>query len=132
MLNWRTLLFGLGFGLLDSIALPIIKTVSLGANPFWMIIPTLVYAMSPFAFLAALKWESLTIMNLVWDLTSDIVVTLIGIFLFRESIPPVKMLGVAFSFVALFLMTYEGNGWNEFLETHAKRVVEVFKGYTSA
>ncbi len=128
MLNWRTLLFGLGLGLLDSIALPLIKTVSLGANPMLMIIPTLVFALSPFIFLAALKWESLTIMNLVWDLTSDVIVTLIGVFLFREYIPPVKMLGVALSFVSLFLMTYEGNGWNEFLETHAKRVVEVFKG----
>lgn len=128
MINWRTLLFGLTFGLLDSIALPVIKSVSLGSNPFLMVIPTLVYAASPFVFLAALKRESLTIMNLVWDLTSDIVITLIGIFLFREYIPPVKLLGVAFSFLALFLMTYEGDGWNEFLETNAKRVVEALGG----
>ena len=128
MLNWRTLLFGLVFGLLDSIALPLIKSVSLGANPFLMMIPTVVYAASPFIFLAALKRESLTIMNLVWDLTSDVVVTLIGIFIFRESIPPVKMLGVMTSFVALFLMTYECDEWNEFLETNAKRVVAAALG----
>ena len=114
------------FGLFDSVALPVIKSVSLGANPFLMVIPTLIYAASPFVFLSALRRESLTIMNLVWDLTSDIIVTLIGIFLFRETIPPVKMLGVAFSFVALFLMTYEGDGWNEFLETNAKRIVQNF------
>lgn len=87
-----------------------------------MVIPFALYALSPFVFLKALAGESLTIMNLVWDLSSDVIVTIIGIFLFAEQIPPVKMVGLVFSFISLFLMTYEGNGWNEFLLTNYQKL----------
>lgn len=122
MLNWRTLLFGLVFGSIDSIALPIVKGISAGWSMKWMVIPFALYALSPFVFLKALAGESLTIMNLVWDLSSDVIVTIIGIFLFAEQIPPVKMVGLVFSFISLFLMTYEGNGWNEFLLTNYQKL----------
>lgn len=128
MLNWRTLGFGLLFGLIDSIALPTIKQVSVGGlGRAWMAVPFLLYAASPFLFLKALLGgETLTIMNLVWDLTSDVVVTLIGLAVFSEVIPPVKLVGVAFSFLSLFLMTYEGDGWNEYLASNTRRAVDAF------
>jgi multidrug transporter EmrE-like cation transporter len=125
MFNYRTLAFGLGFGLLDSIALPIVKGVSIGWNPMYMIIPFLMYAASPFIFLWGLKGgETLTILNLVWDLTSDITITLIGLYFFKERLPPLKMLGLFVSIFGLFLMTYEGNGWNDWL---AKTIGGIFK-----
>ena len=127
MLNIRTLLFGLAFGLLDSIGLPIVKGVSSGWNPFWMIVPLVLYASSPFIFLKALEKESLTIMNLVWDLVSDVVVTLIGLFIFSERISSVKMLGVLLSFVSLFLMTYEGDGWCEMIDRNVAKIREAFQ-----
>jgi drug/metabolite transporter (DMT)-like permease len=115
MINWHTLGFGAAFGLLDSISLPLIKSVSNGWSKAWMIIPVLLYGASPFLFLKALEKESLTIMNLAWDLSSDLIVTLIGLFVFAERLPPTKLLGVLFSFIGLFLMTYEGTGWNDYL-----------------
>lgn len=75
-----------------------------------MLIPSIVYAVNPFIFLKALSAETMTIMNLVWDLVSDITVTLIGVFVYGEQIAPVKRIGVVLSFVSLFLMTYEGDG----------------------
>jgi multidrug transporter EmrE-like cation transporter len=127
MLKWRTLIYGLGFGLLDSIALPIVKSVSSGLmGKLWMLVPVILYGLSPFVFLNALTSETLTIMNLVWDLTSDVVVTLIGIFIFAEKLSPVKMLGVLFSFLSLFLMTYEGDGWSEFLNHNYARMRDAF------
>lgn len=113
MFRYTTLLFGLLFGLIDAVALPIVKNVSIGWKPLWMIIPVFLYSMNPFIFLKALSSESLVIMNLVWDISSDVIVTLIGLFMFKETIPRTKMIGVAFSFISLFLMTYEGNGWGE-------------------
>lgn len=115
MINWRTLAFGLGFGALDATALPIVKGVSIGWDPAWMIIPSLLYAVSPFVLLTALREESLTIMNLVWDLTSDLVVTFIGLVIFAEKISPIKMLGVFVSFIGLALMTWESEAVNGFL-----------------
>jgi multidrug transporter EmrE-like cation transporter len=115
MLNWRTLAYGLGFGLLDATALPIVKGVSTGWDPAWMIIPTLMYAAAPSILLTALREETLTIMNLVWDLSSDLTVTIIGLLVFAEKISPIKMLGVFVSFIGLILMTWENDNFNGFL-----------------
>lgn len=113
--NWRTISYGLGFGALDATALPVVKAVSKGAHPAWMIVPVLLYGASPFLLLSALRQETLTIMNLVWDLTSDLIVTFIGLIVFGETISPVKGLGVATSFIALTLMSYENHAVNDFL-----------------
>lgn len=129
MFNWRTIAFGLLFGFLDSLALPLIKNVSLGWSFKWMAVPAILYAASPFIFLSALKKESLTIMNLVWDLTSDVIVTLIGLFIFSEKLPPVKMFGVVLSLLSLLMMTYEGDGWNEFISRNYNKVAETFGGF---
>lgn len=110
MLNVQTLMFGLIFGLLDGIGLPTIKAVSTGMlSPKWMTVPFLLYAASPFLFLEGLRGETLTILNLVWDLSSDVIITIIGLFFFGETIGYTKGLGVLFSFVALFLMSYESH-----------------------
>lgn len=115
MINWRTIWFGMVFGVIDSIALPIVKWVHNGASKWWMLFPLVVYAANPFIFLKALEHESLTVMNLVWDMSSDILITLVGLFVFMERISPMKFLGVMVSLVGLFLMTYEGDGWNAYL-----------------
>jgi multidrug transporter EmrE-like cation transporter len=125
-MSWRTLSYGLGFGALDATALPIVKGVSKGWNPAWMVIPVLLYGASPFLLLSALRQETLTIMNLVWDLTSDVVVTLIGLLVFGETLSPVKGLGVATSFVALTLMSYENHAINDFLSRNFQAVRSAF------
>lgn len=122
MINWRTLTYGLTFGTIDAIALPIVKGVSTGWDKAWMLLPVLVYASSPFILLSALREESLTIMNLVWDLTSDIIITFIGLVVFAESLSPMKFLGVCFSFLALFCMSYESATVNEFLTANLQRL----------
>ncbi len=132
MLNARTLMFGLIFGLLDSIGLPIIKKVSHGLNPLWMIVPVILYASSPFIFLKALEGETLTIMNLVWDLTSDVIVTLIGLLYFSEKVSAVKLLGVCLSFVSLSLMAYEPDGWEAMINRNISRIKNVIGGAFSS
>jgi multidrug transporter EmrE-like cation transporter len=129
MLNLRTLGFGLTFGLLDAVSLPTIKSVSIGSlGLHWMIVPFLLYAVSPFIFLFALKTETLTIMNLVWDLTSDLIVTFIGLVLFGETIGYTKALGVCMSFVALFLMSYESEAFESTLAGGVRSIKETFRG----
>ena len=127
MLNLRTLLFGLMFGILDAIRLPVIKGVNTGLFSYkWMFVPFLLYAASPFLFLQGLKGESLTILNLVWDLTSDVIVTVIGLGFFAESISSTKMLGVCLSFIALFLMSYEGGVLTEAIDSNVAKLKKVF------
>jgi multidrug transporter EmrE-like cation transporter len=128
MINVRTLLFGILFGMIDVFSLTTVKKVFLGWNPIYMILPVILYGLTPFVFLKGLAGESLTILNLVWDLTSDLIVTLIGLFVFREYVSPVKMLGVALSFVSLFLMTYEDEGWNTWLMNNYSKAKHVLGG----
>ena len=106
--NLRSLGFGLALALMDSVSFPFVKNVSLGLNPMWMIVPTILYSFSPQILLQALKTESLVIMNLLWDLLSDILITVICLFFFKETLSPMKILGVCLSFVSIFLMTYNG------------------------
>lgn len=124
--NTRTLGFGLGFGLMDAVALPIVKGVSQGWDPAWMMIPAILYAGSPFLFLAALRQETLTIMNLVWDLTSDLVVSIIGLFVFKETISPIKFIGISVSLIGLLLMSWESPTVNEYLSQNFTSAIEVF------
>lgn len=125
MFNLRTLFYGVGFGLLDAIGLPTIKAVSNGALGYkWMALPFLLYATSPFIFLQGLAGETLTILNLVWDLSSDLIITAIGLLYFRETIGYTKGLGVCLSFVALFLMSYESVMLEKTLEGGVRRVAE--------
>jgi hypothetical protein len=131
MFNWRTLLFGLLFGTIDAITLPIIKGVSTGWPFKLMIIPFLLYASTPFIFLRGLAGESLVILNLVWDLFSDVVVTIIGLFIFAETIPTTKLVGVGLSFISLFLMTYEGDGWNDMLDRNIAVLKQAAGGFLS-
>lgn len=128
MFNLRTLGFGIMFGVLDALSLPTIKSVSIGSLGLkWMIVPFLLYAASPFIFLQALKSETLTIMNLVWDLTSDLVVTLIGLLVFGEKIGYTKTLGVCLSFIALGLMSYESEAFESALAGGVRRLTETFR-----
>jgi drug/metabolite transporter (DMT)-like permease len=112
--NWYTLGFGALLALMDSISLPILKGVKMNEWPRWLLsIPICLYALDPIIFYTALGTETLTIMNIVWDLMSDVIVTIIGIFFFKEVLPLSKKIGVGMSFIGLFLMTYEGDGWGD-------------------
>ena len=131
MFRIQTLLYGLGFGTIDSIALPIVKGVSTGWSKLWMTIPVLMYAATPLILLNALATESLTIMNLVWDLSSDLLVTFIGLIVLAEKLSPIKLLGVFTSFISLFLMTYENDGFDNFLSHNYNRIYNGVRNLTS-
>jgi len=105
-------LIPLGFAtimaIIDSIGLGLLKQISTKAVSFsFMPIAALIYAIQPFIFLQSLKFESMTVMNILWDLTSDIIVTFVGIFILGEEIGFRKAVGIVFSFIAIYLFTFE-------------------------
>ena len=109
MFNLFAIFFGVVLATIDTIALPILKGVHDNGWARWLLsIPVLLYALSPMVFYSALSHVSLTIMNLTWDMVSDIIVTAIGLFFFKEKLSNIKLLGVTFSFISLALMSYEG------------------------
>ena len=90
---------------IDVVMLSMLKAMKLGwINLNLFFIPAIVYAIQPFIFYKALDVETMTIMNLLWDVISDLLVTLTGLFVFKEQINPRKMLGVIASFIAITLL----------------------------
>lgn len=116
-LEWIPVTFGAVLASLDVFMMGIIKTVSKNPGKLlkWMILPTLSYALTPWIFLKALQFESMVVMNLMWDLLSDVLVTLSGFFYFKEEIGPYKTIGVVLSLIAMTLMSIEDGKWEDFL-----------------
>jgi multidrug transporter EmrE-like cation transporter len=107
--KWHTVLFGVGMAFIDLFVLGSLKAKSLGIlNGVWILpLAMVVYALQPILFSKALKFESLTVMNLFWDLSSDILVTLLGLFYFAEKLSPRRMVGVFLALIALLLLSCE-------------------------
>ena len=108
--NLRTLGFGSLMALNDLIMMPMVKNVVGGWNPLWMIVPILAYSIDPIIFYSAIQTESMAIVNLSWNMISNIVVTLVAFLVFKEHVSGVKMAGILIGFVSLFLMTLSENG----------------------
>jgi multidrug transporter EmrE-like cation transporter len=74
--------------------------------PAGLTLATGVYAFQPYLFMKAMNYQNMTAANLTWNLTSNIVVTLSGIFVFGESIKGLRWLAIAMSLFSLGLFAY--------------------------
>ncbi len=94
---------------IDTVVLSGLKKYSTGDYHYGIAVPLgmLIYSLQPLIFLQSLQFESMTVMNMLWDVMSDIYVTLIGIFYFREKISHIKMIGLSFAFIAVFLLSFD-------------------------
>ena len=99
---------GLMMASLDVVMMSLAKLTSKGKIAMGTSLPiaTLLYALEPYIFFKSMKYQSLTAMNLIWDLTSDVLVTLVGIFYFGESIKGLRWLAVLFALFSLALFAY--------------------------
>jgi multidrug transporter EmrE-like cation transporter len=104
MLNLIALAFATFMASMDVVVLGWLKEFSMGKIS-WKYIPVgmLIYGLQPLLFLQSLKYESMTVMNILWDLTSDLIVTATGLFYFKEKLTTVKKLALALAFVAIML-----------------------------
>lgn len=116
-IEWIPIGFGALMAGIDVFMLSLIKVVSKNQAKLirWMIIPTIIYAIQPWLFLSSLQYESLIVMNLMWDLISDVLVTATGFLYFKETLGPYKTLGVILSFVSITLMSIQDGSWEDFL-----------------
>ena len=109
---WQSLIpliYGTYMAVVDVFMLGLLKAINLKwASSALLFLPVIVYGMQPLIFLASLKFESLTVMNLLWDVMSDVLVTFMGLFVFGEKISRTKMLGVGLSLISIFLLTWSG------------------------
>ena len=104
MFNFYSLGFGTLLAGIDVIMMYIIKQYSKGvfASSYWMLFPPLVYALTPFILLLSLKFETLVVMNMTWDIISDILVTAMAFLVLGERVSLMKMIGVIVTRYILF------------------------------
>jgi multidrug transporter EmrE-like cation transporter len=102
--------FGATMTVLDLVMMSTVKQVHVGTWPLQTGLPfaTLVYALQPYVFLQAMKYTGggLAVVNLVWNLASSVLVTLMGVLWFGEKIQGARWIAVGMSLVALALFAY--------------------------
>jgi drug/metabolite transporter (DMT)-like permease len=100
--------FGTILASLDIAMMGTAKMISEGTLPHYPATMAAVgmYALVPLIFIRALKYEGMVVTNLVWNLMSNVIVTLQGVFIFGESIKGLRWVGIAMSLVSLALLAY--------------------------
>jgi drug/metabolite transporter (DMT)-like permease len=92
--------------IIDAISLSIIKFVRLEHLKMgFLIIPILIYSLHPIIFYNSLKFETLTVMNLLVDVISAIIITFVGLYIFKEKISNKKITGIIFGIIAVYLLS---------------------------
>ena len=113
--NWKAgkfdmlpIVFGIVMALIDITMMGTLKLVDQGKLAYAIGFPiaTLLYAFEPYVFLKAMSTSNMVITNLIWNLASNILVTLSGVFFFRESIQTPKWLAIGMSLVSLAIFAY--------------------------
>ena len=103
------LVWASGMASIDTIVFGALKKQVLGEWTSGWILPLgmLAYAFQPFFFLQSLNYESMTIMNILWGIISDIMVTISGLWYFKEKMSPLKYLGLSLAFVSIVILSYD-------------------------
>ena len=102
------IVFGAVMALIDISMMGTLKLVDQGKLAYAIGLPvaTLLYAFEPYVFLKAMTHSNMVTTNLIWNLASNILVTLTGVFFFRESIKGLKWLAIALSLFSLAIFAY--------------------------
>jgi multidrug transporter EmrE-like cation transporter len=106
----NAIMIGLCLAIIDIISMSVTKQVTLGfLQNKWMVFAFILYGCQILIFKHGLESTSMSVLNLSWNLLSNIVITLIGIFYFQEKINNLESYGILFALFSLFLF-----GLNEY------------------
>jgi len=113
--NWKLgsfdllpIFFGIVMALIDINMMGTLKFVDQGKLAYAVGLPiaTLLYAFQPYVFLKAMSHSNMLTTNLIWNLASNIMVTLLGVLFFKEKIKGLKWLAICLSLFSLGIFAY--------------------------
>lgn len=92
----------------DILMMTISKLTVLGKIPYatGLLTATAIYAAQPYIFIKALSIEGMAAANLIWNTVSSIIISLIGVFCFGESIKGFRILAIILGICSLILFAY--------------------------
>jgi multidrug transporter EmrE-like cation transporter len=101
------IIVGLIMSLNDLISMSITKEIVIGnLTNNWMVIAFFLYGIQIIIFYNGIKFTSMSTLNLSWNLCSTVIITLIGLYYYKESISHIEIWGIGFALFALFLFSY--------------------------
>jgi multidrug transporter EmrE-like cation transporter len=106
----RLLLSGSGLAVLDMIGYYIIGQTHRNRIGYvqGMALTSLIYVIQPFIMHWVLQMGgTITVLNLSWDCLSSIIVTLLGVFYFKDTVKGLKRYGIMFALLAVFLFALD-------------------------
>jgi multidrug transporter EmrE-like cation transporter len=106
--SFLPIVFGITMALVDVVMMFTSKFVHLGAVSYNVGLPIAMaaYAVQPYLFIKGMNYEGMATMNLIWNLSSNVIITLAGVFLFKESIRGLRWLAILMSVFSLGLFAY--------------------------
>jgi len=113
--NWKwgnfsllPIFLGTLMAVVDLIMMGSVKMIHQGTLSTTIGLPlaVIVYALEPVIFLKAMNYEGMAVMNLIWNLMSDIIVTLQGVLIFGESIKGIRWVAIGMAIVSLTIFAY--------------------------
>ena len=109
-----TIVLGTLMAVFDLLAMTFMKVNSsqniLGVSQWFKTLgfPSFIYALQPILFFFGLQnGATMTVLNLTWDIMSDLIVTATGVFWFKESLSVMKLWGVLFGLTAVLLFVLD-------------------------
>ena len=107
-MKFAPLAFATGMASIDVVALSIMKNVfNKSLSPGFAAVAMVLYSLQPLVLWKALSYESVIVMNILWDLISDVLVTLVGVFFLGEVLGYRKWLGIALGMLSMYLISHE-------------------------
>jgi len=122
-MSYSPILFASAMTGVDVIAFSIMKKVftkdlSIGFGLISMVL----YAFQPVILYFALSYESVAVMNVLWNIMSSVIVAVVGIMFLKETVGPRKQLGIVFGLIAVYLFTFD-DGFSE-LQTYIMNLLK--------
>jgi multidrug transporter EmrE-like cation transporter len=106
--SFLPIVFGVAMALVDVVMMFTAKFVHLGTIPYSIGLPVAMaaYSVQPYVFIKGMNYEGMAVMNLIWNLSSNVIITLAGVFLFKESIRGLRWVAILMSVFSLGLFAY--------------------------
>jgi len=95
---------GLCLAIIDIFSMSMVKNIYLkNISENLLIIAVILYGIQMLIFYHGMPYTSMTVLNLTWNLFSSIIVTLMGIYYFKENLTNLETYGTIFGLLSLFL-----------------------------
>lgn len=94
--------------LIGTVSLVVIKKIdNKTIQNKWIIVPIMISILTIFLTFIGLKYISLTVLNMQWNVMSNVIVTIAGILYFNEVHSTYEIIGLTLGFISTIILSIE-------------------------